>query len=399
MRVSTAQIFNSGINAINRNQGEMAHTQEQLATGRRIVRPSDDPAGSLQALKIRERMDAVDQYSRNANLAQSKLQYEETVLTNMGEALQRVRELTLQGMNASQTDESRAVIAREVRLIGEALLDSANTRDANGEYLFAGTRSASTPFVRNGQGEIEYLGNGAVREVALSPDRKLPIGHSGHMLSEIPRGNGFFVATPDASNTGTARVTASEVLNPTQIDGESYSIHFIDADTYEILDSDGDPLGPEQSYTPGQAIDIGGRRVLIEGTPEAGDSISVEPAGTQSLFATIDQLISALEMPRSGSAEMAEFRSEADLALLNIDQAMDQLLSARTEVGGRLNTIDAQGLVNEDQNLQMKTMLSEIEDLDYAEAISRFTLQQVALQAAQQTYVQLSRNSLFDYLR
>ncbi len=398
MRVSTAQVFNSGIGAINRGQGELAKTQEQMATGRRIVTPSDDPAGALQALKIRERMDAVDQYARNAGMVQSKLQYEETVLTNMGDALHRVRELTLQGMNATQTNESRAAIAQEIRLLGDSLLDSANTRDANGEYLFAGTRSGSTPFVRNAQGDVEYLGNGDVRNVAISPDRKLAVGHSGQVLSNIPRGNGHFVATPDAGNSGTARVTASEVLDPTQIDDQSYTISFIDAENYEVLDSEGDPVATG-AYAPDQAIDIGGRRVLVTGTPQAADSIAVEPAGTQSLFASIDQLVAALETPRSDSSAVAQFRGEADMALLNIDQAMDKLLSVRTDVGGRLNTIDAQGLVNEDQSLQLKTMLSSIEDLDYAEAISRFSLQQVALQAAQQTYVQLGRNSLFDYLR
>jgi flagellar hook-associated protein 3 FlgL len=75
------------------------------------------------------------------------------------------------------------------------------------------------------------------------------------------------------------------------------------------------------------------------------------------------------------------------------------VLELRTSVGARLNTIDSQGLVSEDQTLQLKAALSSIEDLDYAEAISRFNLQQVALQAAQQTYVQLGRLSLFDFIR
>jgi flagellar hook-associated protein 3 FlgL len=85
-------------------------------------------------------------------------------------------------------------------------------------------------------------------------------------------------------------------------------------------------------------------------------------------------------------------------ALGDLDQALGRLLETRTSLGARMNTVETQSRINEDQLLQVRTALSEIQDLDYAEAISRFNLQQTALQAAQQTFVQVQRLSLFNFM-
>ncbi len=398
MRISTAQIFNNGLSAITRAQSDVARTQQQLATGKRILAPSDDPSGALQVLKMRERIASVEQYDRNATAAKARLSFEETVLVGMGDSMQRVRDLTLQAVNATQTDESRAALAQEIKLISASLLDAANAKDVNGEYMFAGFRTASQPFVRDPQQQVMYLGDGGDRRVALSDDRTLAIGHSGMLLMHVPRGNGQFVVQPDVANTGTGRVAAAEVTNPLQVDQSGYRIEFPTADSFEVYDVD-DNLVQGGTFASGQAIDIDGRRIVISGAPAAGDSFQVEPAGTVSIFQTLDDLVTALETPRPDTGAMAHFLAATDMALMNIDQSMSRLLEMRTDVGGRLNSIESQDVVNQDQLLQLQTMLSAVEDLDYAEAISRFTLQQVTLQAAQQTYAQMGRMSLFDYLR
>ena len=398
MRISTAQIFGNGIGAINDRQGDLSRTQQQLATGRRMQSPSDDPSGAVQALKFRERIAAVEQYARNADMGANRLEQEETVLAQMAESVRRVRELTLQAANATQTNESRAAIAREIREVADGLVDLANSRDANGEYLFAGNRSGSRPFVQNASGGVDYLGDGAQRRIALSPDRSVAVGDSGDIFMTVPEGNGRFTVTPAATNSGTGRVTGAEVIDPTDVDDASFRIEITAEGGYEVFDADEELIaaGPAAS---GQAIDIGGRRVLLEGSPAPGDRFDVGPAGRVSLFEAVDAIASALEQPRGSGADRALLQHATDRGLENLDQGLSRLLEVRTDVGARLNTIDSQGIVNDDQKLQLQTLLSSIEDLDFAEAISRFNLQQVALQAAQQTYVQLGRLSLFDFLR
>jgi flagellar hook-associated protein 3 FlgL len=398
MRISTAQILGGGIAAIQNEQAAIAKTQQQLSTGRRITRPSDDPGGAVESLRLQDRIAATDQYTRNGGLATSRLQQEESALKQMGDALQRVRELTVQAANATQTDDSRAAIAQELRQISAGLLDTANTRDANGEYLFAGYRSTGRPFATDGSGSVQYLGDGGQRFVSVAPNRDVAVGDSGRALMSIPRGNGVFAVTPAATNTGTGSVTTAEVTDPAAVTPDSYTIQLTAPDAYDVLDSTSTVIA-SGTYTSGQAIDIGGRRIVLSGQPAAGDSFAVDPTGTASVFEMVNELAAALETPRSDAASRAQLDTTTGAALQNLDQALGRVLALRTDVGARLSTIDTAGNAGADQKVQLQTTLSGVQDLDYAEAISRLTMQQTALQAAQQTFVQVSHLSLFDYIR
>lgn len=398
MRISTSEIFKSGIGAIQGQQTELARTQQQLATGRRMLAPSDDPGGAVQALKLRERLGELDQYGRNASLATARLGQSETALGQMSQILDRARELTVQAANATQTDESRAAIAREIRQLADGLVDIGNARDGAGEYLFAGFRTAAQPFVRGADGRVQYLGDAGARRVALSADRTVAVGDSGAAFMSVPRGNGLFVATAAPTNTGSGRVAVAEVVDPQAVDRAVYEIRFVSDDAWEVRDAAGD-LVVSGSYAAGQTVDIGGRRIGITGAPAAGDVFRVEPAGQSSVFDTLDALATRLATPAPGAAAGARFAEDVDRALADIDQALNRVLEVRSDVGARVNAIESQGEQNVDQALRVRTALSGIEDLDYAEAVSRFQMQQVALQAAQQAYVQLSRLSLFDFIR
>jgi flagellar hook-associated protein 3 FlgL len=398
MRISTAQIYGAGISNLQSQQSTLLKTQQQLASGKRVLTPADDPAGAVQALQLHERIASVEQYARNADQAKMRLGQEESVLGAMGDSLHRVRELAVQAANASQTEESRQTIARELRQISAGLLYTANSRDANGEYLFAGYRTATQPFSKGPSGQIEYAGDNGQRRVALAPDSEVTVGDSGTAFMSIPRGNGTFIVTPDAANTGTGRVAGAEVVVPAAYNGESYSIVMVAVDAYEVRDSGGIVVGAGP-YLPDQGIDVGGTRVTLTGSPQTGDSFSIEPAGTSSLFSIVDELAAALEAPSGTPAQLAQLNHRAGTALLDIDQALGRVLELRTDVGVRMNRIETQQVVNEDQSLHLETAVSSVEDLDYAEAIGRFKMQEAALQVAQQTYVQVARLSLFDWLR
>jgi flagellar hook-associated protein 3 FlgL len=397
MRISTAEQFQNGINAIQTQQVQMSRTQQQLATGRRLLAPSDDPAAAVQALGLRDGLAALDQYSRNAEGAIARLSQQETVLADMGLLLQRARELTVQAANGVQNDESRAAIASELEQITESLLAAANTRDANGEYLFAGHRSDRLPFARGADGSVTYFGDDGERRVAVSADRSITVGANGRPLMEVSRGNGAYLVDPAAGNQGTARVVSME-LSAGPVAADRFSIHFTAADAYEVRDVD-DNVVAAGVYEPDRVIDVDGRAVVLSGAPAAGDVFEITPAGRGSVFTMLDDLVAALSQPGGDAAAVGQIQHRASTGLLDLDQALEALLQQRTALGGRLNAVELQLTQNDDQRLRLQTRLSEVEDLDYAEAVSRFQLQQVALQAAQQAYVQLSRLSLFDYLR
>ena len=402
MRVSTNQIFRSGTESIQRTQQELSRTQTQLGSGKRMLSPADDPSGAVQALQFRSGIEKLDQYQRNGQMLEQRLRSSETVLTSVVDGLQRVRELALQGNNGTQTSETRGFIAGEIRQALDELYQLANSRDANGEYLFAGLRSLTQPFSLGAGGQVEYAGDAGQRELQISAVRTVALGDSGsRAFMDIPNGNGTYFVRDDPGNQGTGVIDAGSLVGP-WVPGD-YSVVFSEADgqlRYEVFGA-GDPpasvAGPA-AFQAGEAIAFVGAKVSIQGRPEPGDRFTVASSENQDLFATYRQLAEALEAPASDGASRASLNNAVNRALGDLDQGLGRLLEVRTSLGARLNTVETQNRINSEQSFQLQSSLSAVEDLDYAEAISRFNLQQTALQAAQQTFVQVQRLSLFNFL-
>jgi flagellar hook-associated protein 3 FlgL len=417
MRISTTQIFQNGIDTLQRNQQQLNRTQLQLSTGKRILSPSDDPSGAVQSLQFRSGIEKIEQYQRNGTMLEQRLNFSETVLTSVVDGLQRVRELALQGNNATQTNETRGFIAGEIRQALDELMQLANSRDANGEYIFAGNDSLRQPFVKTAD-EVSFAGDAVQRSLQVSSVRRIQAGDSGErVFVDIPNGNGSFVVldgeeNDDEGNEGTGVVSSTAFSGAWPL-GEEFSVEFSDEDgalVYRVKDASENTLVPKDgessppAYVSGQPIVYapeGGDfsiQFTIEGSPADGDSFRVIQAEGQDLFRTYSQLADALAQPVSGASDQARLNNAVNRALVDLDQGLGRLLDVRASLGSRLQAVENQNRINEDQLLQLRSTLSEIEDLDYAEAISRFNLQQTALQAAQQTYVQIQRLSLFNFL-
>jgi len=119
-------------------QTNLAKTQMQLSTGKQNLSPSDDPAAATRILDLNNVIETNTQYQRNADFANTRLYMEEAVLTEVGDILQRTRELSVQANNDTLNASDRQSIAFEVRENISALVQLANSKDATGEYLFAG---------------------------------------------------------------------------------------------------------------------------------------------------------------------------------------------------------------------------------------------------------------------
>lgn len=395
-RLSTLQIYQSGISSILQRQAEVDRTQQELATGKKILSPADDPSGAVRILDLREDIERIDQFQRNASTAEAQLALEEDTLGSVNTVLQRVRELTVQANNATQTPETRAAIGLEVRERLQQLVDLGNTRDASGEYVFAGFSAQTRPFTVDGDG-IAYAGDDGQRFLDIAAGTQVAVRDSGaRVFLDIDAGNGSFDFSAATGNTGSAVVSATSA--DASFVRDDYAITFAQATgadpvTFTVTDSDALTVAAG-TYTPGEPISFNGARVVLQGAPADGDVFDIESTPRQSVFATIDEIASVLE---DGSSTTAVNNALAS-GLTNLDQAIGNILEVQTDVGVRLNRIDSQQEINEEFNLQLQTTLSDIEDVDFAEAVSRLNLQLVALQAAQQTYVTAQRQSLFNFL-
>ncbi|PYG00817.1 MULTISPECIES: flagellar hook-associated protein FlgL [unclassified Thioalkalivibrio] len=414
MRISTTQIFQTGIDQIQRNQSEMNRTSLQLGSGERILRPSDDPSGATQTNQFERIISATEQYQRNIDNAQPRLKQQESLLQSGTDALQRARELVVAGNNDSQTDETRRYQANELRQLRDELFEIANTRDPNGEYIFAGTNSLEQPFKQDGEGTVRYegaQGTGSVREVEISPTRSVPVGDTGaDVFMNVAENDGRATAeVANRENDSSLVIDKAEVYDVRELDREEYTIEFAEnADgemAYSVRDADGNTVdGPDgepldgQPFVSGESIDFAGRSVTLSGDPQAGDEVLSRPAGNKDIFSTLDDIIGALEDGTGTRENRASLATATNTALADLDASLENFNETRADVGSRLKTMDDQTELNEDRLLDLETAASDIRDLDYAEAISRFNQQQVALQAAQQTYSETSRLSLFDFI-
>ncbi|MGQ9659957.1 MAG: flagellar hook-associated protein FlgL [Thermochromatium sp.] len=451
MRISTNQIFQSGLSAMQTAQSKVNKAGLQLATGRRILTPADDPGGAAQSVYFKAAIKNTEQYQRNSDLARPRLEYEEAQLVAVGNTLQRVRELVVAGNNDTYNPENRKIIASEIRQLRADILGLANSQDANGEYLFAGTRSQRQPFVVGDDGRVTYVGAegpGSVREVDITSNRRIAIGDTGaHVFMNIPERSGLLTEAilRPVTTSGTLNVTKVEVANLSEaLDhaGQSFRIRFrfppedpdpligrsgpiqyqiVDLDGNAVKDANGQYIGgvygeadvagnfiPPTPPDKPTVIEFAGRRLTITGGPAAPldlatnpyseDEILSRPVTQVDLFKTLDDIATAFETPITNETERETLSRATSMALRNLDSALERVNEVRTSVGLRLGMIDTQTELNDERVVDLKSTLSEIQDLDYAEAISRFQLQQTVLQAAQQTYVQVSRLSLFNFL-
>jgi flagellar hook-associated protein 3 FlgL len=399
MRLSSLQIFQQGISAITAQQSRLTDTQQQLATGKRILTPSDDPAAASRILDISEDLRLLDQYARNGNMAQAQLSQEELVLADVGTLLQRVRELVVQANNATQSPESRRSIGTEISARSDELQALANTRDSNGEYIFAGFQADTQPFTR--QGSVTYNGDAGQRFLQLGSGSRVAVRDSGiDVFMSSLSGNGVFDVKPGSVNSGTL------VAGSSTVDGsflrDNYTVTFnqatpADPITYQVTDGAAAVVagGP---YVAGEAISFAGARIEFDGVPDDGDIFSVTSSVKQDVFSTLQSIADQLNGAGGSAADVAAINNGMGRALNNLDQAMDQVLQIRTRVGVRLNQVESQQAINEGFNLQLQSTLSDVQDLDYAEAISRFNLELTALEAAQQSYVKMQGLSLFNFL-
>jgi flagellar hook-associated protein 3 FlgL len=297
-RISTFLFHQRATQEMLSNQARLSRTQNELATGRRILSPSDDPSGATKSLDLKRYLASNEQFGRNIGTARARLEQQESALASATDLLQRARELAVQGNTATTGPAARAGLAEEVDQLVSQLLALANTRDSNGEYLFGGLARSAVAFTDDGGGTFVYHGDTTQRRVQVSEDRQVADAETGQ-------------------------------------------------DVF---------------------MDVGG-------------------AGGPSVFRIAYDLAAGL-------------RSGVDLSpsLDGLDRALDQVLGTRARGGARLSSLDDVQSINADMAVTLEAQLSDIQDLDYAEAVARMNRQLTALQASQQSYAKMSQLSLFNYL-
>ena len=402
MRIST-QFFNlRGVNEILRNQEELSQTQIQIATGKRIVTPQYDPAGAARVVDLNAFLRENETFQSNIQFVESRNQLEETVLVSTKNVLQRARELAVSSATSTVSGSQRDAIAQEMAQLTEEVFRLANTKDSNNEFLFSGSLGNTQPFSNNGSGVFSYNGDETVRDLQVGAARRLRDGDPGsEVFFNVKNGNGVFVTQAGAANAGDGVIDNGTVLNVAAFPADTFTISIVDNAGVLSLNVDGAVTGNVITNQPINALQtsvrFNGVEIALTGSPAVGDTFTVAPSNNQDIFTTMDTFRQALEA-FSVNGNSTQFENAVNRVLGDMDQALDHVLNVRSGVGARLNAVTTQESINADFVLQVQSTLSDVEDLDIGEAASRLSLQVVALQAAQQSFIRVQNLSLFNFL-
>jgi flagellar hook-associated protein 3 FlgL len=308
MRISTAMQFSSGTRSLLNQQYELQRTQDQLSSGRRMLAPSDDPIAALNALEVQQAKGVNEQYLSNQSASFSTLIALEATLGTLGDELINIRVGATQAEGMKPGSQELGMVAEDIRQRLNSMVDLANSKDAQGNYVFSGFQSGVKPFEYDtASGQYEYRGDQGQVSIQVASSISMVVAENGDDLF------------------------------------------------MRVSNDQGLPLG-------------------------------------KSVFQTVQDTIALLE---SGAA----FNSTAlGTNLAEIDAAINHLINARTSVGARLNTLESLQTNSGDMDFQYSVRLSELQDLDYTEAISRFARYQTQLEASQITFKQVTQLSLFNLL-
>jgi flagellar hook-associated protein 3 FlgL len=395
MRISSVQIFQQGIEAFGKQQSKLSDLQQQISSGVRLTKPSDDPAASSRVLELEQTVSQLDQYNVNITLAENRLKLEETTLSAVENSFFRIKELTIQANGIANDATALQAIAVEIEERYQELLSLANAQDSSGDYLFAGFQNQTQPFTETLTGSVNhvvYSGDQGQRSFQVSPTRQITGDDSGSdIFLEIPSP----LSLNETSSTIAADIAPAVVFDADLYTPGDYQITFTTPLLYDITGPSG-PIATNVAYTNNGVIEFEGIRTSITGNPVALDTFTITQGQYTDVFTTVNSIVETLNNPSTTNDQR-----NANLAQAQIDMEsfFTNVLNVRTSIGGRLNALEAQFDANSAFSGTTKATISTLRDTDLAEAISLLTLEQTTLDAAQATFARISNSSLFNYLR
>jgi flagellar hook-associated protein 3 FlgL len=394
MRVSTLGFQTNASQQMQTLESQISQTQEELSTGIQLQNAADNPAAMSQVNQLNAEISASQQYQTNGSSLNSNLTLEEQSLTDATTVMQSARDLAVQANNAALTPSQRQDIATQLQQLQQQLVSTANSTDADGNYLFSGEASTTQPFAQSGN-SVTYNGSSSVSQVQISSNQRISSSNAGsQVFMNIPAGNGTFTTAVGAGNTGTATIDTGTVTSPSQWVPDTYTITFTDPTDYTVTNSAGTTVTSGTFTSPG-SISFNGISTTVTGTPAAGDTFTVAPAGTASAFSTISNLITTLNNPNLNSAQIS---AQVGTALEQIDGAVSNFGLVQASVGARINAISAANSTAQSTQTAMTASVSNLQNVDYAAATTQLSTEELALQAAQESYASIEKLSLFQYL-
>jgi flagellar hook-associated protein 3 FlgL len=411
-RLGSANAYDNTVSNLTTRQNTLANLQESLSSGKKITSPSDDPTGAAQAERALNRLSRIATDQRALEVQRNSIATAESTLGDITSAMQDVRDLVASAGNGGFSAAERKTVSDQIAGLRQHILTLANAQDSNGQPLFAALGSALQPFAGPVSTSPDYTFNGLPGTSAagtyaipstldgesafmLQPGRdavfNVTMGNVDPLVTTVPNLHTDAVAKNNAPGAGTIN-GSSYTINVTAFDPVANTV------SYDLIENPPTGLAGGGATVPwssalGFAVTgMPGLSLNVKGTPTVGDSLTVEP--NASVFSTIDHAITDINAaPNSNAAGQAVTQ-----ALHNIDISMARISAVRGQAGDLLNRADSITSTNDKRNVEQQANRSRAEDIDMIQAVSDFQRQQTGYQAALQSYAQIQKLSLFNYI-
>ncbi|MEM9435497.1 MAG: flagellar hook-associated protein FlgL [Pseudomonadota bacterium] len=393
-----------------RRSAEIGDLQAQISSGKKDPRPSADGVAAIRLSAANERSDALERYGANAARAESRLDQADIVLGQASDTLRRISELALTGLSNTASQSQRISIATEVRVLKSALLGSANARDETGEALFGGFSTAADPFVETPDG-VAFVGDRGQPALRVSESMHLQTAVNGQDIfgtgtvdgafeaidSLIAQLEGGFGASDSATGDGALTLTLHAGREPEPwsltLDGPSGTaqIDFTVAEdalggVADAINAQTAATGITASYDPAT-----GAIALSAGGQISVSGVVTEPASRDTRLTATDA---------EGNTQSVVSPTETSSAIIGrLNGALETVIDQRARAGAFAANAVQQGEAITERQTELASVISGLEDLDLADAITRLQEALLNRQAAQQTYAQITQQTLFDFIR
>ena len=402
-RLGTANMYDRTINNINKQQSELARQIEHTSAGKRVIRPSDDPVAAAQAERARNRLERIATDQRGLDAQTATIEYGESTLGEITDALQEFRELMIGAGSGVYTQVERDTLLEQLTSLRDQIHKYSNRTDSNGLPLFRGLDTESRVAFPAGQEGIQSgQPNGGEFHIPNSLDGVLAFfsGSTGNGVLEVEP----FLASTGVPNAGKAHADVGAIKDPAAVAALNLPLEIVFQDN-----AAGDGLeysvdgGPWQTYVPERPIDIGGMDLTIKGQPVAGDGFTVNPSENLSLFDALERAIAVVRDNGNddGSTAFGTLAHGISKSLAELDTALNRVSTVRGLAGDLLNQAERMGgtlLLREEQMEKQRVAAEEYDAEGMVAAISRMKTQETAVSAALQSYSSIQKLSLFNYI-
>ena len=417
MTISTGLFYDRAVTQLTRSKSDLSELQEKVATGKELNRASDSVDTAVNVSRLKSAIKNLEGFENSLNSVNDRLRVEESYIQGVSDVLTKIKTLTIQGANASYNASDRKVIALEIRELTDEVKNLANGIDPSGNYLFSGTRVKTRPYQEDADGVIRYQGDQVETELNFTSTRKSIVGRSGpdvfqsvlsgRQLNVVPAEyqvsfsgaleagdtyrlsiNGEIFSHSVQSGQTLANVLAGleQQINEATTSGDLESVvASIDGDQLKVTVTDGTTRALAVS-TGNVAGGVADQNIQFElsNTPDTGRPEKVE------FFESLQQVATFME---TGTQD--EIQGKLD----HLDQMLDISTQALADLGVEMSTIETELSLNADLKNSLQATLSSEEDLDYTKTITELQGRLLSLEAAQSSFAQISRLSVFDYLR